>query len=60
MPGQGRFTVRVDEELLRELETRNMGRPVALDAVIVCVTGMIIMLEGEADILRKMPSRRKR
>ena len=38
MPGQGRFTVRVDEELLRELETRNMGRPIALDAVVVCLT----------------------
>jgi len=59
VPGQGRFTVRVDEELLRELETRSMGRPIALDAVVVCIIRVISMLRHEADIHRKMPWGRK-
>jgi len=35
IPGQGRLCVKMDSDLLKELELRNLGRPVALDAVIV-------------------------
>lgn len=35
IPGQGRLCVKVDNRLLKELELRSLGRPVALNAVIV-------------------------
>jgi len=37
IPGQGRLCLKIDNGLLKELELRNVGRPVALNTVLVCL-----------------------
>lgn len=36
LPSASRLCLKADSTLLKELEVRNLGRPAALDAVLVC------------------------